>query len=70
MCPEYAKEIFDYLKQREVSQTKSQLPHFRRNLRLFLGIFFFFFPEKDILLYSESESHLCVWLPAGEVCPL
>lgn len=27
MCPEYAKDIFDYLKQREVSQSLTALKH-------------------------------------------
>lgn len=29
MCPEYAKDIFDYLKQREVGQTKTFLANFK-----------------------------------------
>lgn len=38
MCPEYAKEIFDYLKQREVSQTKTLLPNSKSSLNIFTRI--------------------------------
>lgn len=36
MCPEYAKDIFDYLKQREVSRTQNAVTNFQKELCSFL----------------------------------
>lgn len=58
MCPEYAKDIFDYLKKREVSQTKTLLPDSKRRLNCLPWIW------KDKLTgkISIQRSSFCFYL--------
>lgn len=64
MCPEYAKDIFDYLKRREVSQTLNGSLN---------QVFFFRFkgalPPMSFFKEGKSVS-LLILLSAGKVCPL
>lgn len=55
MCPEYAKDIFDYLKQREVSQTSTPTGYPR---------------GWELFLYGDKFGEFILLLSAGEVCPL
>lgn len=65
MCPEYAKDIFDYLKNREVRQIVKPLSHWT--------FFHFFFSELNKCKYTQvlfTFPFSLMLSSTGEVCPL
>lgn len=65
MCPEYAKDIFDYLKQREVSQTRNTVTKFQTEFEAFLSDPT---PEANFRTKPECKGHLSVFISSLLLC--